>query len=201
MVSGAILQRIRQALWPEGLPGYTKVFAIADGAQDKRIYGAVDASRQDRCCLYSVERRWGGQDLPWQLLMTGPYLVELDPEEEFTHYLLRHGWDRNWGIFFRSDTGMQRLRRHFRDLLTVRDEKGRRLKFRYYDPRVLRAYLPTCLPGELRQVFGPVDVYIVPGDDPETAMAFRLDGAQLSRDLVMLREGPPAVASASQNLL
>jgi hypothetical protein len=187
MVSGTTLQRICQTLWPEDLPGYTKVFTIVDGAQDKRIYGAVDASRQDRFCLPSVDRRWGGQDLPWQLLMTSPYLVDLDPEEEFTSYMLRNGWDRHWGIFCRSDTGIQNVRRHFRDLLVVRDEKGRRLMFRYYDPRVLRAYLPTCLPAELRQVFGPVDVYIVPGDDPETAIAFRLDGGRLSQEVVALR--------------
>ena len=184
MVSGTTLQRIRQTLWPEGLPGYTKVFTIADGAQDKRLYGAVDASRQDRCCLYSVDRRWGGQDLPWQLLMTGPYLVELDPDEDFTRYLLRNGWDRNWGIFFQSVSGMQKVRRHCRDLLVVRDEKGRRLMFRYYDPRVLRAYLPTCLPGELRTIFGPVNVYLVPGDDPETVIVFRFDGAHLSKDVI-----------------
>ena len=184
MISGTALQRIQQTLWPKDLPGYTKVFAIADGAQDKRIYGAVDASRQDRCCLYSVDHRWGGQDLPWQLLMTGPYLVELDPEEEFTHYLLRNGWDRHWGIFFRSDSGMQRVRRHFRDLLVARDERGKRLMFRYYDPRVLRAYLPTCLPAELRMVFGPVDAYLVPGEDPETVNLFRFDGAQLLNDVI-----------------
>jgi len=201
MLSGPTLQGIYRTLWPEGLPGYTKVFAIADGAQDKRLYGAVDASRQDRCCLYSVERRWGGQDLPWQLLMTGPYLVELDPEEEFTRYLLRNGWDHHWGIFFRSDTTMQKVRRHFRDLLTVRDEKGRRLMFRYYDPRVLRAYLPTCVLGELHQVFGPVDVYIVPGHDPETAIVFRLKDGRLSTDLVMLREGPPLAVSTSRSQL
>ena len=189
MVSGTTLQRIQQALWPEGLPGFTKVFTIVDGAQDQRIYGAVDGSRQDRCCLPSVDRRWGGQDLPWQLLMTSPYLVELDPDEQFTHYLLRNGWDRHWGIFFHSDADMQKVRRHFRDLLVVRDEKGRKLMFRYYDPRVLRAYLPTCLPGELRTIFGPVNVYLVPGDDPETVIQFRFDGARLLKDLVMLREG------------
>jgi len=201
MLSGPTLQGIYRTLWPEGLPGYTKVFTIADGAQDKRLYGAVDASRQDRCCLYSVERRWGGQDLPWQLLMTGPYLVELDPEEEFTRYLLRNGWGHHWGIFFRSDTGMQKVRRHFRDLLAVRDEKGRRLMFRYYDPRVLRAYLPTCLPGELRQFFGPVDVYIVPDEDPATAIVFRSDDGRLVKDLVMLREVPTGAASTSQSRL
>ncbi len=188
------MQRIYRTLWPEGLPR-SRVFTIADGAQDKRLYGAVDASRQDRWCLYSVDRRWGGRDLPWQLLMTSPYLVELDPEEEFTRYLLRNGWDHNWGIFFRSDADMQKVRRHFRDLLTVRDDKGRILMFRYYDPRVLRAYLPTCLPGELRQLFGPVDMFIVPGDDPETAIVFRLDDGRLSQDLVVLRQGPPAAVS------
>jgi hypothetical protein len=187
MASGPTLQRIYETLWPEDLPGYTKVFAIADGAQDRSIYGAVDASRQDRCCLYSVDPRWGGQDLPWQLLMTGPYLVELDPEEEFTRYLLTNGWSRHWGIFFRSDSGIQRVRRHFRDLLVVRNEKGRKLMFRYYDPRVLRAYLPTCLPGELRTFFGPVDVYMVPGEDPGTIQQFRFDGTQLSAAVDPLR--------------
>ncbi|HEY1220090.1 MAG: DUF4123 domain-containing protein [Bryobacteraceae bacterium] len=199
MLSGTILQRIQRTLWPEDLPGYTKVFTIADGAQDKRLYGAADASRQDRCCLYSVERRWGGQDLPWQLLMTAPYLVELDPEEEFTRYVLRNGWDHHWGIFFRADSGIQKVRRHFRDLLTVRDDKGRKLMFRYYDPRVLRAYLPTCLPSELRQVFGPVEVFIVPGDDPETALVFRLNDGRLSKDVVVLREGPAAAVAAGRS--
>lgn len=193
------MQRIQRTLWPEDLPGYTKVFTIADGAQDKRLYGAADASRQDRCCLYSVERRWGGQDLPWQLLMTAPYLVELDPEEEFTRYVLRNGWDHHWGIFFRADSGIQKVRRHFRDLLTVRDDKGRKLMFRYYDPRVLRAYLPTCLPSELRQVFGPVEVFIVPGDDPETALVFRLNDGRLSKDVVVLREGPAAAVAAGRS--
>jgi len=195
MLSGTTLQGIYRTLWPQGQPGYTRVFTIADGAQDKRLYGAVDASRQDRCCLYSVDRGWGGQDLPWQLLMTAPYLVELDPEEDFTRNLLRNGWDHHWGIFFRADTGIQKVRRHFRDLLSVQDPKGRRLMFRYYDPRVLRAYLPTCLPGELRQIFGPVDVFIVPGDDPETAIVFRLEDGRLSKDLVVLREGPAAAVS------
>ncbi|MFN7993050.1 MAG: DUF4123 domain-containing protein [Bryobacteraceae bacterium] len=183
-------------LWPEGQPGFTKVFAIVDGAQDKRIYGAVDASRQDRCCLFSVDRRWGGQDLPWQLLMNGPYLVELEPGEEFTTFLLRNGWAQNWGIFFRSDTGLQRVRRHFRELLTVRDEKGKKLMFRYYDPRVLRMYLPTCLAGELRTFFGPVGAFVVPGEDPNAAISYQFDGMKLVKETLALREAAVAATLA-----
>lgn len=31
--------------------------------------------------------------------------------------------------------------------------------FRFYDPRVLRLYLPTCTSTELEQVFGPVGTF------------------------------------------
>jgi hypothetical protein len=193
VLSSPEIRRIRETLWPADLPGYTRVFAIVDGAHDSRIYGAVDASRQDRCCLYSVDRRWGSQDLHWQLLMNGPYLVDLDPDEEFTRFLLRNGWEHHWAIFFRSDADFQSARRHFRDLLTVRDPSGQLLMFRYYDPRVLRAYLPTCLPGELRAVFGPADMFIVPGEDPRTAVSFRFDGSRLLQDISAL-----AAATRSQ---
>jgi hypothetical protein len=39
---------------------------------------------------------------------------------------------------------MARRRRRF---LRVKDEDG--LVFRFYDPRVMRVYLPTCAAGEL----------------------------------------------------
>ncbi len=35
-------------------------------------------------------------------------------------------------------------------------EGGGTLLFRYYDPRVLRIFLPTCTPAELREFFGPL---------------------------------------------
>jgi hypothetical protein len=35
------------------------------------------------------------------------------------------------------------------------------LKFRYYDPRVLRAFLPTCNAGELKTLFGDVDQFFI----------------------------------------
>lgn len=38
----------------------------------------------------------------------------------------------------------------------VRDEQGRSMYFRYYDPRVLGVYLPMCTEEEKRAAFGPV---------------------------------------------
>jgi len=81
---------------------------------------------------------------------------------------------------------MEELRRHFRGFLRVRDEAGRRLIFRYYDPRVLRPYLSTCWPKELDTVFGPVDCYLTEGEDAREVMEFRRQGDLLvSRPIVL----------------
>ncbi len=37
-----------------------------------------------------------------------------------------------------------------------RSEQKAPLVFRYYDPRVLRVYLPTCSPAEFARFFGPI---------------------------------------------
>ena len=60
------------------------------------------------------------------------------------------------------------------------------LYFRWYDPRVLREYLPTCNAEELRTIFGSIDAFIVEGVAPKTAHRFSFDGAQLTDTLLRL---------------
>ena len=54
---------------------------------------------------------------------------------------------------------------HLRTFLKVYGPDLTPLYFRYYDPRVLRTYLPTCNEQEMRTVFGPVLRYIVEDED------------------------------------
>jgi hypothetical protein len=150
----AIRQKILSTLWPASLTSRTEVLTILDAARDDRIFGAVDACRLEKQCLYSG-------DLPWQLQMAAPYLVKLERQDKFTRYVIDNGWGNSWGVFLRTETSIRELRRHLRGFLRVRDEAGRRMIFRYYDPRVLRAYLPTCWPEELETVFGPVESYLM----------------------------------------
>jgi hypothetical protein len=164
--------RIIETLWPEGLSSRVNVWMILDGARDEKIFSAVDRTYQDKCCLYSG-------DLPWQLQMAAPYLVQLDKEDRFTRYFIDHGWGNSWGVFFRSETTIRNLRHHLRGFLRVRDEAGRRLVFRYYDPRVLRIYLPTCNKEELRTVFGPIDQFLVEDEDPSNVTEYSFDGQRL----------------------
>src|SRR5262245_46615663 len=134
-------KEIRQALRLKAEP-HLKVWTILDGARDEQIYRAYLGYSADRCCLSAGA-------LPAELQMTAPYLVQLDRDDKFTRYLLDTGWGNSWGVFFRSDEVLERLRRHLRTFLRVTDESGRILVFRYYDPRVLRVYLPTCTAEEL----------------------------------------------------
>jgi len=161
------LSQIIEALWFKDLSPAYRVWAVLDGACDKRVYSAVVGCYADNCCLYSG-------DLPSELKLAAPYLVSLDPEDRTTQYILKRGWGNGWGIFLRSSNGMETLRRHLKSLLMVKDYKGRRLLFRYYDPRVLRVYLPTCWPAELEKVFGPVKAYLAEGAESGTAIQYRL---------------------------
>jgi len=166
------LARIADILWPADLPSYLRVWAVLDGARDDRIFGAVDGSRQQKCCLYAGT-------LPWQLQMAAPYLVELDREDKLTDIILRNGWGNAWGIFLHAGTTMNDLRKHLRSLIRVRDESGRKLIFRYYDPRVLQRYLPTCWTEELRIVFGPIHRFLMESHDSDGVLEFSFDGVQL----------------------
>ncbi len=168
------LEDFVDALWPNGASSSVDAWTILDAARDPKIFGAVDGSYLDKCCLFSG-------DLPWQLQMTAPYLVQLKSDDHLTAYIRDHGLGNAWGIFARSSAGMKTLRRHFRGFLRVRDRQGRRLLFRYYDPRVMRAYLPTCTPQELQTVFGPVEEYLVESEDGGL-VRYRLDGGRLITD-------------------
>jgi hypothetical protein len=167
--------QIMLALWPAGdAASQASVWAILDCARDPQIYLALLASKLEFRCLYSGK-------LPRELEMVAPQLVELQPGNRLTAQLLDQGWGNSWGVLLRTQDPSN-LRHHLRKFLTVQDEDGRRLLFRYYDPRVLRVYLPTCTPAELKQLFGPVQSWIVESDyagDGGDFSEFSLDGGRL----------------------
>ena len=105
-----------------------------------------------------------------------------DADSPFSDWILTEGWGRNWGIFVVSKADFRTLRQHFRSLLTVYDPDKVPLFFRYYDPRVMRVYLPTCNADELETVFGPVDRYVLEAEDGQSPLRCELkDGALVCR--------------------
>jgi hypothetical protein len=166
------LDRVIETIWPPGRPSHVSVWAILDAARDERIYPALQASRLEYLCLYSGK-------LPEVLRRAAPYLIELAPGYSFTRPLLEMGWGHSWGVFVKV-ADARNLRHHLRGFLRVQDEAGRRLVFRYYDPRVLRAYLPTCTTAELAEVYVPIGSYFMEGERGESVIEFAFDGRQLA---------------------
>ncbi|MFN0100694.1 MAG: DUF4123 domain-containing protein [Bryobacteraceae bacterium] len=162
-------EELQRVLWPKG--HRPDIWAIVDAAQDQQVYWTLTNSFLPHSCLFAGA-------LPEALEMAAPYLVQLDPEDKFTTYLAKN-LGRNLGIFLQCDTSLQELRRHLRTFLTVKDTSGRRMLFRYYDPRVLRVYLPTCSTTELQTVFGPVKSFWTVSDESRTLTQFEFRGKDL----------------------
>ena len=72
----------------------------------------------------------------------------------------------------------------------VLTEDGKTLYFRFYDPRVLRMFLPTCAPEQLAEFFGPVESFYVEDEDPARALRFSLEAGALKTETVDLAADP-----------
>jgi hypothetical protein len=159
---------ILEHLWhaPER-PYPPKVWAVLDAARDPGVLRWLRASGLECASLYSGP-------VPPELEAVAPYLVRLLRREPATRELIESAWGNSWGIFLSADLMIEPLRRHLRHFLRVQDETGRKLLFRFYDPRVLRVYLPVCNAHELWLFFGAIEQFMIEGDDPQTLLRCRL---------------------------
>lgn len=164
-----------EALLYDGDSAGSFVYAVVDGAAVPELRTEIWEHRVAYECLFRGE-------LKPDMAEVAPYLVRLVRGHGFTHWLIESGWGKHWNIFVLSRASLPELRRHFRTFFLVHDSNGKPLYFRYYDPRVLRVFLPTCNPEQLQSMFGPVTTYITEDEKPDGALRFRLNGDALQRD-------------------
>ncbi len=113
------------------------------------------------------------------LAAVAPYIAELGSDNGFDTWLFEDGWGDSRYIFIKSKFSMEELWKHFRKFLLVKNEKGEELYFRFYDPRVLRIFLPTCNEAQLSEFFGPVDSFLAEDKNPEYILEFSLQNGKL----------------------
>jgi hypothetical protein len=165
-------ERIRAELWrPRADHSLPEIYAIIDGARGGQVHARVKESGMEQCCLFRGE-------LHPELAEAAPYLAKLAPDLPLANWFLG-AWGESRGILVESAADMRMLRRHFRTFLMVYSEDGKPLYFRYYDPRVLRLFLPTCNAAELKIMFGPVEAYLVENDDGSGILRFAFSGSEL----------------------
>lgn len=143
----------------------TRVYAVLDGASTPDLPMRLYEMQPPHFCLFTG-------DLEPDMLEVAPYLVRLLPRTPFTDWILRDGWGKHWGIFLHSLAPIEEMRTHFRSLVTVYDETGTPMLFRYYDPRVLGRFLQTCQPDELKTFFGSVEAYFAETKDAADLIRF-----------------------------
>src|SRR5205085_11474731 len=75
--------------------GDLPVFAVLDGASAPGLVKSLYEHEPEYCCLYRGE-------LAPDMATVAPYLVRLEPENEFTELVLGEGWGAHWGSFMNS---------------------------------------------------------------------------------------------------
>jgi len=157
------------------------VFAVLDGASIPDLLDQLYEQQPEHVCLYRGE-------LEPDMAEVAPYLVRLEPGSDFTDWLIEKGWGRHWGIFALSGESLRAMRNHFRAFLIVYTPENKPVHFRYYDPRVMRIYLPTCNSKELDTVFGPVDEFLLEGEGAKMALRFRNNSGILQQKKLTIME-------------
>jgi hypothetical protein len=156
------------------LPPHERVYAVLDCARDPRLRSWIFDSRLARWCLYR------GTLTP-ELENAAPWLVALQRDHASTAQLLERVWGGACGVLLSTSLPSKELRRHLRRFLLAQTERGQVLLFRYYDPRVLRVYVPTLTPKEATQFFGGISTWVAEGIEPDQLHLFSRDAMVAQR--------------------
>jgi hypothetical protein len=160
--SEAKMNRLQQRLFTQA---DVNIFAVLDGAVIPDLLAQLQQYQPESCCLYRGR-------LEPDLAAAAPYLIRLEQGSALLDWI-DGGWGKHWGIFAAAKANLRTMRQHFRRLLTVELPEGKVVYFRFYDPRVLRVFLPTCHEEERRLMFGPVLWYGMEGEgEPPSWLPF-----------------------------
>lgn len=140
-------RKLSDVLFDGGEP--FKLYALLDGAKVESLLGVLAELEPPSACLFSGK-------LDPSVAKVAPYLVELERGGSFSEWLLERFWGKDAGVFLRSELELKDVRKHLKKFTMVKLPDGEQAFFRFYDPRVLRAYLPTCNDEEIGQMFGGV---------------------------------------------
>lgn len=103
-----------------------------------------------------------------------PYLIRLEADTPFVRWLTIENWGKSWGVFLRASDDFQAVRRRMRRFTVAATENGQTIMFRFYDPRVLRLFLPIGEPDQLAALFTDIDFFLMEDENAEGLISFQL---------------------------
>ena len=144
---------------------FQPLYALLDAACEPSVLKVLFEAKERHLSLF--EGHQGAQ-----LAHFAPYLVRLPAESPLITTLVEQGWGKSWGVFVTCAEPLEALRHHFRHFLMVKLPDRKQVYFRFYDPRVLRLFLPTCDAEQIRLLFGPIQYYIMEDENPDSLLRF-----------------------------
>jgi len=154
-------------------------FAVIDAARLKQKLGVAQRLHKQNVSLY--------RGRPEEALSgVAPYLFSIERNSNLDNLLAHNGIGNSWGIYITSRIDFDNLRKHLRRFLMVQmEDTGEQLYFRFYDPRVLRIFLPTCNLQQLKELFGQaITHFICEDEDSEFVLRFSLRNGELHTERV-----------------
>ena len=181
----SFIQTFKKALWySDNKNNEAIVYAVLDGASSTDILPMLKRSSLRYNCLYDGK-------LSYELALSSPYLVRLEQDNDFTHDLLEKGLGNNWCIFLKTfkPVTMLTVLRQAKHNHKILPPSGKTLIFRYFDPRIIRNYLPVCTIEEANIFWGPVDEIICDGNERHSFNRFtRTDHGVLDLESISIND-------------
>jgi hypothetical protein len=144
---------------------FQPLFAVLDAARDPKILALLMRFQEEYTSLY--EGAVGAK-----LVEFAPYLVRLEQDSPLLEVLVNEGWGNSWGVYLTSASDIMQVRHHLRHFLEVGLPNQEQVYFRFYDPRVLRVFVPTCTSEEAKEFFGPIQNYLAEDEGSGTLLQF-----------------------------
>ncbi|MBS1826762.1 MAG: DUF4123 domain-containing protein [Acidobacteria bacterium] len=150
-----IEQKLLPAPQLASLASSGRLFAIVDACGNPAVLPRVNANPGQAICLAESRVREQAPDAV-------PFLFRVDAG---ILDWVKGFWTEPWGIFVATEIDPMSLYSHLANFLVVELPGNKKRAFRYYDPRLLKAFLQSCTPDQLRTFFGPIRGFGVPSGD------------------------------------
>jgi hypothetical protein len=143
-------------------------FLVLDAARLKQNLDEAKVLNASCISLYTGE-------MEAQLENVFPFLFRFDDQPAFADWYFKNGWGQSWGVILYSEYDIQKTADHLKKNILVNTENGKDYFFRFYDPRVLRVFLPTCNTKQLKEFLGPTERFICEDIDPDFGLVFTFE--------------------------
>jgi hypothetical protein len=173
------VEKVHQSVLTWLLAPRLPLYCLVDPGAHATIPSLLDHASEPKESLYG-----GAADS--MLAKFAPYIVQLGADSELLDELVDKGWGEGWACFFTSEAPLEELGGHFRKFFMVQLEGGKEVYFRFYDPRVLRGFLPAGSPEELAAFFGPVAEWMLEAKNSAMMLKFSNDSNGLHTKTIPL---------------